>query len=478
MHARAILYLGNELFSIQNNIPNLTFFFTANLASFICGTSFGWSSPEIPLLKNVTTSPLDYEITTSEEGWIGSFLPLAAAIGPLGGGVLADVIGRKTTLLVGTIPFIVAYILNVFATSVLFFYVSRFLCGLAVGIIFTTLPMYIGEIADDECRGSLGSFMQLFIVIGLLFSYALGPYMSIFLFNIILIVPPVLFLLLFFFFIPESPYFLLQAGKINEALGASIRLRGMNKSMVSKELEVMKVQVEQEQKNKGSFFDIFKSKGLRKAIMISVGLVTWQQLSGINIVLFFAQSIFTDAGVSLAPELCTIIIGIVQIFASGCTPLLVERWGKRFLLILSAIGMGIAQGVLAFFFYLKDDQKSDVSSLGWLPILSLIVYIITYCLGFGPIPWAVMGELFPGNVKSVASSATASMCWILGFLVTNYFGILTGLIGKSGCFGMFTACCFIAAAFVYKYVPETTGKNVHEIQYLLGGLGRRLSFQL
>ncbi|CAG9861811.1 unnamed protein product [Phyllotreta striolata] len=462
--------------------PNRTFLYVttciANLASFICGTSLGWSSPELSLLRDASTSPLGRNITGSEESWIGSFLPLAAAIGPIGGGILADLIGRKSTLLLATAPFIVAYVLNVLAASVGFFYAGRFLCGLGVGVIFTALPMYVGEVADDECRGALGSFMQLFIVIGLLFSYALGPFISIFLFNILLLIPPVLFVALFFFLIPESPYYLLQSGRFQEALVASLKLRGMEKSIVAKELEVMKVQVEQEQKIKGNILDIFKTKGLRTALIISIGLVAWQQLSGINIVLFFAQTIFTDAGVSLAPALCTIIIGVVQVIASACTPLLVERRGKRFLLILSALGMAVAQAVLAYYFFVKDQQHRDTSSIGWLPIVSLIAYIVAYCLGFGPLPWAVMGELFPGNVKSIASSATASVCWLLGFLVTNYFDALTSVAGKSGSFGLFTVCCLMAGVFVYVCVPETTGKNVHEIQYILEGLGRDGSFEM
>uniref|UniRef100_A0A6P7GKP8 Facilitated trehalose transporter Tret1-like n=1 Tax=Diabrotica virgifera virgifera TaxID=50390 RepID=A0A6P7GKP8_DIAVI len=131
--------------------------------------------------------------------------------------------------------------------------------------------------------------------------------------------------------------------------------------------------------------------------------------------------------------------------------------------------MAIAHSILAFFFYLKNDQHADVPSLGWLPILSIVVFIITYCLGFGPLPWAVMGEIFPGNVKSIASSATASFCWILGFFLTNYFGAVTKVMGQSASFGFFGICSVMAAAYVFKFVPETTGKSVSEIQCLLDG---------
>lgn len=408
-------------------------------------------------------------ISKTEEGWIGSLLPLGAAIGPFAAGIAADTIGRKKTLLISAVPFIIAFILNIVATNVYYFFISRFLCGLSVGLVFTVLPMYIGEISDDEVRGSLGSLMQLFIVIGLLFSYSLGPYLSVQLFNIILLVPPVAFLVIFLFFIPESPYYLIQADNVDSAEESLMKLRAKSKYDVQKELETMKGLVQEAQQNKGNFFDIFKSRGLTMALFLSVSLVTLQQFSGINIILFYTQDIFTDAGVSLAPEICTIIVGIVQVGASGATPMLVERKGKRFLLLVSALGMGLSQGVLAYFFYLKDDKHSDVSAIGWVPIASLIVYMIAYCLGFGPLPWAVMGELFPGNIKSVASTATASGCWVLGFLLTNYFGIVAELIGKSGSFGIFSVCCFGAILFTYKLLPETTGKSLQEIQDILNG---------
>ncbi|XP_050508126.1 facilitated trehalose transporter Tret1-2 homolog [Diabrotica virgifera virgifera] len=413
----------------------------ANIASFICGIAFGWTSPEIPQLKNETTTPLDSIISDSEEGWIGAFLPLAAAVGPVGAGILADSIGRKWTILIGNVPFLLAFILNVVANSVYFFYISRFLCGLGVGIIFTVLPMYIGEISDDGSRGVLGSLMQLFCVVGLLFSYALGPFLSIKIFNAILIIPPAMFLILFSVFIPDSPNFLLQKKRMSDAVQALMKFRGRELSFAQKEVEVINTQLEEDLKSKGTFKLIFRSPGLRKALTISLTLIGAQQLSGITWVSF---------------RYCT-------------TPLLVDRCGKRLLLMVSGLGMAIAHSILAFFFYLKNDQHADLSSLGWLPILSIVVFIITYCLGFGPLPWAAMGEIFPGNVKSIASSATASFCWILGFFLTNYFGAVTKVMGQSASFGLFGICCVMAAAYVFKFVPETTGKNVSEIQCLLDG---------
>lgn len=330
--------------------------------------------------------------------------------------------------------------------------------------------MYIGEISDDEVRGSLGSFMQLFIVIGLLFSYALGPYVSVRVFNIILLLPPIFFLIIFFVFIPESPYYLVLANDLDAAEDSLSQLRSKKRNSVQKELETIKVLVRDAQVNKASFFDIFKSRGLKMALFLSVGLVVWQQLSGINVVLFYAQEIFTDAGVSLPPEVCTILVGVVQIIGSALTPALVEKRGKRFLLMVSGVGMTISLGTLAGYFFIKDNQGGDVSVISWLPIVCLVLYIFTYCLGFGPLAWAVMGELFPGNIKTVASTVTASGCWFLGFLLTNFFGSLAEAIGKAASFGIFSLFCIWATMFVFKFLPETTGKSLQEIQDILSGV--------
>uniref|UniRef100_A0A6P7GR80 Facilitated trehalose transporter Tret1-like n=1 Tax=Diabrotica virgifera virgifera TaxID=50390 RepID=A0A6P7GR80_DIAVI len=442
---------------------------TAYLTAFISGIAFGWTSPEIPQLKDSNATTIDTVINASEEGWIGACLPLAAAVGPIGAGFLADSVGRKWTILIGNLPFLLAFIVNVFAKSIYFFYFSRLLCGLGVGIIFTVLPIYIAEISDDTSRGTLGSLLQVFVVIGLLFSYTLGPFLSIRTFNIILIFPPTLFMILFSVFIPDSPVFLLQKRRMSEAVQALVKFRDQEELPAQKEAELINSQLLEDLKSKGSFKLIFKSPGLRKALSISLALVAGQQLSGITVVLFYTQSVFADAGVPIAPEMCTIIMGIVQVFASPAAPLLVDRCGKRCLLIISGVGMAVSHFLLAFFFYLKNVQHTDVSNLGWVPIVSVVVYIITYCLGFGALPFAVMGEIFPGNVKSIASSTTSSFCWILGFLISNYFGVVSNLIGQSGSFGFFGICCIISALYVFKFVPETTGKNVNEIQCLLDG---------
>ncbi|XP_025831249.1 facilitated trehalose transporter Tret1-like, partial [Agrilus planipennis] len=445
-----------------------------NIASFVCGVTFGWTSPMIPKLngqQDPDFNPVQPPITPSEESWIGSLLPLGAGIGPFAAGFFLDKIGRKKTILASNVPFLVAFIMFAVCSEVKYFFIGRFLCGLAVGGTFTVLPMYVAEISDDAVRGTLASLFQLFIVTGLLFSYAVGPYVPIATFNYICAVLPCIFMVVFFIFIPESPYHLVAIKDDKAASKALAKFRAKSEDDIQKELSTIKGAVEEAMANNGSFFDIFKSKGATKALIISLSLVAFQQFSGINVILFYSQTIFAATGSTIPPDLSSIVIGATQIVASFITPAVVEKKGKRFLLLISGIGMGIAEGVLGYYFYLKT-AGSNVQPIFWLPVACLIVFILAYCSGFGPLPWAVCAELFTSDVKSSASTATASICWLLGFVLTKYFADVSNAIGISNSFYIFALCCFLAALFVYKLLPETSGKSLQEIQDILNGIRR------
>ncbi|KAJ8942448.1 hypothetical protein NQ318_002660 [Aromia moschata] len=438
--------------------------FTGNLVTFATATSLTWTSPILPKLESSEKTPFPKALTSEEASWISALLPLGAVFGPFVFGFLADKIGRKYSLLSCAIPYIVSYPLLAFSKTSVLYYVARFISGLAVGGVFTVIPMYVGEISTDSNRGALGSSMNCFITSGLLFSYIVGPYVSIVLFNLILTVFPVLFLMLFVILGTESPHYYVSKEQHDMARTVLHKLRGYQDHVVDKEL--LEIQAKIKEEGNGTFLDIFKSRGLIKAFIISVGLLAFQQFSGINAVLFYAQTIFKEAGTSLEPEICSIILGVVQFAASFVTPLVVERLGRKVLLLVSAAGMIISEAVLGTYGYLKDHDH-DVSSISFLPILCIILYIITYNVGYGPLPWTIMGELFPSNVKSAASSVSAAICWFLGFLIAKYFKNISDSIGMGPSFWIFSACCVMSVPFCLLYVIETKGKSLQEIQDIL-----------
>ncbi|KAB0794289.1 hypothetical protein PPYR_11128 [Photinus pyralis] len=443
----------------------------ANLTAFVSGVSVGWSSPVIPKLSGdiePENNPLPEPLTPNQQSWLGSLLPLGAVFGPVIAGLIVDRIGRKKSLLISTLPFIAAFIIAIFSHNVNLYYVMRVLCGLGLGAVFTVLPMYVGEIAEDSNRGALGSFLALFMCMGILFSYCVGPFVPLTTFNIICVVPPIVFFPIFLVYIPDSSHSLIARNDEAGAEKALTKFRQKSSRAVHNELLEIRDSVQESLASKGRIIDLFRSKGLIRALMISLGLVSFQQLSGINIIFFYAQTIFSLAGSSVPAEISTIIVGCVQVLAGFLTPMVVERTGKRAILIFSAIGMGISMALLGFYFYVQHNA-TITTYFFWLPILSLICFNITYSVGFGPLPWAVLGEVFPPNMKSVASTITAAFCWFLAFIITNIFGTVTAAVGIYGSFWLFSCFCVIAFLFVYMLVPETSRKTLQEIRKILDG---------
>ncbi|PSN29883.1 Facilitated trehalose transporter Tret1, partial [Blattella germanica] len=272
----------------------------------------------------------------------------------------------------------------------------------------------------NRVRGALGSFFQLLIVIGLLFEYVIGPYVS----YTTLVVASAAVAILFavaFFFVPESPYQYLAKGNRDEATTALMWLRGQSRKGAS---------LEESMRNKSKLSDLIATRGNIKALYLSLGLVTSQQLSGINAVLFYTQNIFKASGGSLKPEVATIIVGVVMLLASCVTPLVVDRLGRRILLLISAIVMGISEIVLGVFFKMSSDEV-DVSNIG------------------------------------NASACTAGFCWFLAFFITKFFADVVEVLGGHTAFWIFAGCCFLSAVFVFILLPETKGKSFQEIQDIL-----------
>lgn len=328
--------------------------------------------------------------------------------------------------------------------------------------------MYVGEISTDDSRSALGSFMQIFIVAGILYVNCVGPYNTYIMTQWICLLVPVVFAVTFWF-MPESPYYYIGKGNREAATKSLAFLRGMSQGAVKEEIEQIEASVQQAMQEKGRLVDLFINSGNLKALIISAGLICFQQLSGINAILFYTKTIFEKTGSSLDPAIATIMVCIVQVVASGLTPLIVGRLGKKLILLISAAGMCLSLVLFGVYFYLASIGSESVPNLGWLPVTSLIAFVSVYCIGFGPLPWAVLGEMFPSNVKGIASSVVASTCWVLGFIVAKYYEPMDQALGSHWAFWIFGICCAAAFAFTYTLVFETKGMSLKQIQDKLNG---------
>ncbi|GBP19299.1 Facilitated trehalose transporter Tret1 [Eumeta japonica] len=488
---------------ISNVIPNAIFdrrliplglisivSFTANIAIVSLGYCMGWTSPTNQKLGEdyATQSPLGRPITGDEEAWIGSLLNIGAIIGPFIGSLAASTIGRKWGLLSSSLPLFAGWIFVAVVTDVWMLYVGRIFWGVGVGMVFTISPMYCAEIATDDVRGALGSFLQMFITVGFLMVYAIGPYVSYAVTSYIGVAIVIVFVILFFF-MPESPTYHLSKNDRESAAMCLASIRGLSKEAVQPELDKMAADVAKSLATTAKISDIWSTRANIKAMYVCCALLFFQQFCGINAVLFYMGNIFQASGSDLSAAVATIIIGAVQLGASCVTPLVVDRLGRRLLLLISSCGTAVGLGLLGMYFIMNANEVAIVSSLGFLPVLSLVLFIITYCVGLGPLPWAIMGELFAVEVKAVAAPIATAFCWILSFFITRrvgkerralevndlssteitFFGPISDALGMHYAFWIFGICCVCSFVFTMFLVPETKGKSFQQIQDMLSG---------
>jgi len=220
--------------------------------------------------------------------------------------------------------------------------------------------------------------------------------------------------------------------------------------------------------NRASFKDLLTPASI-KALIIALGLMLFQQLSGINAVIFYTAKIFQAAGSSLDSNVCAIIVGVVQVVTTYVATLLVDRAGRRILLLISSVVMCLCLVILGVYFNWKEQDEASVANIGWLPLISVNLFIVMFSCGFGPLPWMMMSELFPTNIKGLASGLAVTLNWTLAFVVTRTFASLIEQLQSSGTFWLFGGITGAGIIFVYFLVPETKGKTFVEIQKMLGG---------
>ncbi|XP_046383724.1 facilitated trehalose transporter Tret1-like isoform X2 [Ischnura elegans] len=447
--------------STARKLPQYVAALTATLGAFALGTALAWSSPALP--KLMKGGEAKFKIEQYQESWISSLLTLGAAAIALPIGYCMDWIGRKLTMIILAVPFVMGWALIVWATNVDMLYAGRFFCGMSGGAFAVVAPVYIGETAQKDIRGTLGTYFQLMICGGILFAYIVGSYLSVFWFSIICGIIPIIFAA-GILAIPESPAFLLAKGKVDEARKALTWLRGKEYALEA-ELEEMKLTADnaaESQKNV-NIFAALRTRASINALIISLGLMVFQQLSGINAVIFNTTDIFEAAQVEDS-SVSTIVVGAVQLVATFISTLVVDRFGRRVLLILSDAVMSLCSVALGVYFYLQSTH-ADVSNLTWLPLTSMCIFIIVFSLGYGPVPWFIVGELYPAEVKKIASPISSITNWLLAFVVTKFFNDFSG---KHIAFWSFAVISFIGVLFVFFVVIETKGKSLEEIQRELG----------
>ncbi|XP_014234736.1 facilitated trehalose transporter Tret1-like isoform X2 [Trichogramma pretiosum] len=447
--------------------------FSVSLGSMVVGFASSYTSPALTTMKNENIT--SFRVDEETGSWIGSLMPLSALFGGIAGGPLIEYIGRRNTILFTAFPFIFSWLLIGLAVNVVMILLGRMISGFAVGVISLSLPVYLGETIQPEVRGSLGLLPTAFGNIGILLCFTAGMYLDWWRLALLGALLPVPFALCMII-IPETPRWYISKGKTKRARKSLQWLRGKQADVSEELTTVEKMHVEAERQvssQQGPFGELFKDTNL-KPLLISLGLMFFQQMSGINAVIFYTVQIFEDAGSKLDPNISTIIVGIVNFGSTFVATTLIDRLGRKILLYTSSVSMIVSLASLGAFFFMKNHHM-DVSAIGWLPLTSFVVYVIGFSLGFGPIPWLMMGEILPAKIRGSAASVATSFNWTCTFVVTKCFMNIVALIGQEGTFWLFMIICLLGLIFVIGFVPETSGRSLEEIERGLTGPVRRMS---
>ncbi|KAI4498365.1 hypothetical protein M0802_006544 [Mischocyttarus mexicanus] len=434
---------------------------TATLSLASTGSHIGWTSPILPRLKS-PESPL--QITSDDASWIASFYLLGSIPGNIIAAFIVDWLGRKNSLLIAALPLTIGWILIIVAWNSYILYVSRFISGIGQGIVYVVCPMYIGEIADKEIRGSLGSFIKLMVTFGELYAHAVGPFVSYEMLSYACILISITFFISFVW-MPESPYYLIMKNEDKKAKKSLKRLKGNStEEELEEDMEQMQKTVIRDLTDKVHFWNFFNTRGNRRAVLISFGLQLILQFSGIAAIESYTQEILHEAGTEISAGVAVIVLSLLQLVAGLAAAALVDKIGRRPLLLITTLFAGISLTITAGFYFFKFYLLVDITGYGWILHASVMFYELIIALGLSPLPYMMLGELFPTNVKGKAVSLVNLWASLLAFIVSKLYQVISDAIGVYSAFGWFAVSSFIGIIFIMLFVPETKGKSLLEIQ--------------
>jgi sugar porter (SP) family MFS transporter len=429
------------------------------LGGMLFGYDIGVISGAILFIKK------DFSLSAGLEEIVVSSVLLGSLAGAVGGGILADRLGRRKLLIFTAAVFGLGAIGAALAPDTAWLIIARVVAGAAIGVASFVAPLYISEIAPVAIRGKLVSINQVALTSGIVFSYLIdyafaGSQAWRWMFAMAVI--PAAAFGIGLVFIPDSPRWLAGRGHLDQARAVLKRIRPPDK--VEAEMSDIQHSVAQQ---KGSWSELL-SPLLRSAMIVGIGLAIAQQITGINTVIYYAPTIFKFAGFSSASVaiLASVGVGVVNVVFTVVAMQLIDRVGRRPLLLVSLAGMALSLIVLGLAFSLP--QLSGAK--GWIAVASLMAYVGSFAVGLGPVFWLVLSEIYPLRIRGRAMSVGTAANWGANLVVALSFLTLTQVMGKAATFGLYGAVSIGGWLFAFFLVPETKGKTLEQIEaYMRSG---------
>ncbi len=436
---------------------NFRYLLTISLVTALGGLLFGFDisviSGTIPFLQEV------FNLNEAMKGWVVSSALIGCIIGASFAGRLGDKFGRKKVLLVTSILFAVSAIGSGIANSIPTFVLYRILGGFAVGGASVLAPMYIAEVSPAHLRGRMVSINQLTIVIGISLAY----YSNYFLLQVgenawrwmfAAEALPALFFFFALFIVPESPRWLVARNRENDAKQVLTKVAGTD--FANFELSEIKASLVGNEK-RGTLKQLFNKK-YSFILFLGIFLAVFQQWSGINVIFFYAPDIFAKANLGVDAALFqTTLIGLMNIVFTILAMRVIDKIGRKLLMLIGAAGMAVCYIAIGFLF--STGRTDD-----WLLLTFIIITPAFFAFGLGPTVWVVLSEIFPNKIRGAAMSVATFSLWVACYLLTLTFPVFVELFNASNTFWLYSVICIIGFLVILKYLPETKGISLEQLE--------------
>jgi sugar porter (SP) family MFS transporter len=440
----------------RRNINRGTLFFFGALGGILFGYDLGVISGVLLFIKKI------WNLSAVQQGFVNGALAAGAIIGALLVIKLADSLGRRRTILVAASVFALGTIGCTFAPNFETLVAFRFIVGIAVGASSATVPTYLAELAPGKVRGKLASLNQLMIVSGILIAYIVDDILADsanWRAMIAAAIVPAVVLLVGMLRMPESPRWLLKNGRPDEAravLHSTLQGQGVEQEF-DDITEIIRLDGEQQ---KGTLKDL-TAKWARPALVVALILAVGQQFSGVNAVNTYAPIMFNNLGFGAAASLlAAVVLGIVKVLFTVGEMFVVDKWGRRPLLQLGGALMAVTLIVLG----LCVTLIKDTGVIGPVTLVLLILFLAGYELGWGAVVWVMIGEVFPLRVRGIGTGTASVVLWAATFTITFVFPVMYTGLGLAGAAWIFATVCVILVLLVTKFVPETKGRTLEQIE--------------